>query len=239
MEVRADLPDHKTRPGIRTAVLLQSRFEQFQEFVEHIHVRQAAVDLFGADFIVDRRKAPGLAETFDVRDQFDGPGGHHLDLNDFSLRKGTVHGGIHMDQFISGQKRSLIGLLDGFHGFFIGPFLQGLDVLQPGSAVVDRGNEGAGVVVSLRFHLHHANEVFLCHAGVTTVAVHLVECRREQNRSVVSFGSAERGLDDCGRIRTYGQQGHGFVALGCEFLHPVEQSSEFWCLVHISLIIIE
>ena len=227
VQVRADLADHEARPGVGAAVLLETFLQEHEELAEDRLVGQAAVDFFRSDFVCDGIESPLFPEILDMRDEFDRPFCHNLNLDRLTLRKEAVDGRIDVNQFITGEQRSLIGLLDAVHRLLVRPHLQGLDVLEPGAAVVDRCNIRASVVVALGLDLHHADEVFLGHARVAPVVVHLVEGGGEHDGSVVALRGAERGLDDGRGVRAHREERHRLVAFGRQRLDPVQQLSQF------------
>ena len=233
MEVRTDLADHEARPGVGATVLCKAFLEQAEELVEDRHVGQAAVHFFRADFVGNGSEPPLFAEILDMGDQFDRPCGDHFDVDDFAFGQEAVHGRIDVDQFVAGQQRRLIGALDPFHRLLVRPHFEGLDIFEPGSAMVDAGQERSGVVVAGGFHLHHADEVFLGHAGIAAVAVNLVERGGKQDRRIVAFGGAEGRLDDCWRVRADGKEGHRLMTRRFQFPDTVQQSSQFGSLIYV------
>ena len=160
-------------------------------------------------------------------DELDRTGSHHVDVDDLPLGQETIHRGVHMDEVVACKESGFVRALDSFHGLFVGPHLKGLDVFEPGSAMVDAREEIACEVVPAGFALHGADEVFLRHPGIAAVVVYLVQGSGEQDGRIVALCGAEGSFDDCGGVGADGQQRHGFMSLGRQFLDSVQDTSEF------------
>ena len=157
------------------------------------------MDLFGSYLIGNGRKAFALTEFLYVVDEFHGTGSHHMDVDDFALGNIDIYGRIYVNEIVSGQNGGFKGFLDAVHGILDRPFLRALLVLEPGTAVVDGDDDGTGEMVALHFKRNQPGECRLCHAGVASVTVNLVERGRKIDGRIVALGSTDRGADDgCG-----------------------------------------
>ena len=113
-----------------------------------------------------------------------------MDVDDLALGDVDVHGRVHVDEVITGQDSRLEGFLHAVHGILDGPFLRPLPVLEPGAAVVDGDDDGAGEMHPLGLETDQPGELLLGHAGITAVAVDLVEGGCEVDGRIVALGGA-------------------------------------------------
>ena len=131
-------------------------------------------------------------------DEFHRAGGNHMDVDNLALRDVDINSGVYVDKVVSGENRSLERLLHAVHRIFHAPLFRALLILEPGTAVVDCNNHRTGKVHTLRLKTYKAAELFLGHAGVTSVAVYLIEGCSEVDGGIVSLCSAQ-GCPDNGR----------------------------------------
>ena len=152
-----------------------------------------------------------------------------MDVDDLALGDIDVHGGIHVDEVITGQHGRFEGFLHTVHGILDGPFLGPLPVLQPGAAVVDGDDDGAGEMHPLGLETDQPGELLLGHAGITAVAVDLVKGGCEVDGGVVALGGAQGGADDGGGVGARcedGARNSGLLPQGVQFV------KQFFCLRH-------
>ena len=223
IQVCANFTHDEARPDIFQTNTLQSCFQVTDESVECGFVGKAAVDLFRAHLIGDGGKAVGFAELFRVLDEFYGAFCYQVNVDDFSLGDVDVHGGVYMDKVISGQDCGLEGFLHAIHGVHYGPFLRPLLVLEPGTAVVYGNDDGAGEVDPFRFKTDQAAELLLGHAGITAVAVNLVEGGCEIDGGVVALCCAKGCTDDGGGVGACCENGAGNACLFLKLVNAVKK----------------
>ena len=195
MEVGTYLTYNEARPDIVETYLVKTGFEALKEGIESLLVSQATVYLFRTNLVGDGGDVVCFAEVLGVEDEFNGTFYNYMNIDDLSFGQEDIHGRIDVNEVVSGEDGSLVAFLDTFHSTLGIPAFDGLLVLEPRSAVVDSHHIRAGIVYGSGFACKNLRELSLGHAGVTAVAVHLIEGGGEIDRRVVTLGGAERCLD--------------------------------------------
>ena len=90
--------------------------------------------------------------------------------------------------------------------------------------MVDGDDNGTRKVHTLRFKADGADKIFLCHAGVTAVAIDLIEGGGKVNGRMVALGSLQGGPDNGGGIGAGGKNGTRNARL---FTQAVQLVKEF------------
>jgi len=125
--------------------------------------------------------------------------------------------------------RRLEGLLHAVHRIVHRPLFGALPVLEPGAAVVYGNYYRAGEVVSFHLETDRAGERFLGHAGISAVAVYLVEGGCEVDGGVVALGGADGGPDDGGGVGACREDGAWNARLRVQLVDAVEK---LFCFGH-------
>ena len=197
MQIRSHLAYDEAWPDVIQTHLVQTGFQTLKERVKRLLVCQTAVNLFRSYFVTDRSDAVRLAEILGMLDEFYRAFYHHMDVDDLTFRQEDIYGRVNVDQVITGEDSGLVTLLHAVHSALGVPALDTLFVLEPRTSVVDSYYVRTGVMNSRCLTGKNLRELSLRHAGVTAVAVHLVQSRREIDRRVVTFRCAERCFDYC------------------------------------------
>ena len=230
VQVRTYLTYDEARPYIVQTYLMQPGFEALQEGVKRLLVCQTTVYLFRTYLVRDRRDVMCLTEVLGVLDQFYRTFNNHMDIDDLALRQEDIYRRIDVNQVIARQDSSLIALFYAVHRTLSVPTLDALFVLQPRTSVIDSHYVRTGVVHCCGFAGQDLRECLLRHAGVTTVAVYLVQRRCEIDRRVVTFRGTERCFDHRQGVRTCCKQRHRHSRHFLSLLHHLEY---MLCLFHL------
>ena len=151
--------------------------------------------LFCTNFVSNGSESPRLSEIFYVCNEFDSSFCDNLNFDCLSLGKEAVYGRIYMNKLITCKEGCLVRLLHSVHCLLVRPHFKGLEVLEPGAAVVDGCDVGTCIVISFSFYLHNPYKVFLGHSGISAVIIYLIKGGGKHNWSIIAFCCAEGGLD--------------------------------------------
>ncbi len=89
----------------------------------------------------------------------------------------------------------LKGLLHSGHSLFRAPFLHGLDILEPRTAMIYGRDIHSFIIDSLGLKLQCLYKLLLRHSGISAVPIYLIERSREIYRGIVPLRSPEGGPD--------------------------------------------
>ena len=212
----------EARPYIIQTYFVQTFLESLQERVEGLLVCQTAVHFLCTYLVADRSNVVCFAEILGVLDQLNRTFNHYVNVDDLALREEDIYSRVNVNQVVTCQDSCLVALLYAVHGALGVPTLNALFVLQPRTTVIDSYYVRTRVVHGCCLAGQDLREHLLRHAGITAIAVYLVQGRRKIDRRVVTFRCAERCLDYRQGVRARCKQCHRNSGCFFSLLHYAE-----------------
>src|SRR5690606_41547822 len=112
-------------------------------------------------------------------------------------RDGNVVGGVYIDQVIARVDSGFEGSFESAHALLETPLLLAMQILQPGSAMIDGNENGTIEVNELRFLAYASDKLFRCETRIPAIEIDLVQRSRELNRRIIPFRRSQSGTDHC------------------------------------------